>query len=181
MTEPAFKIISVEEYLRSERDNPVRHEYVDGFVYAQAGASRAHNVITSNIHVALHGPARKAGCQVFQSDMKVRVTPTRYHYPDIVVGCSGGQDDDYTEAEPCLIVEVLSENTRMADQNFKAERYRELPSLQAYLLVDSRSRSAAMWRRQGNDWVFEVLEDMISLPCPEVTLNLADLYEGTSL
>ncbi|WP_199698474.1 Uma2 family endonuclease [Deinococcus cavernae] len=75
MTDPAFKLISVEEYLRSERDHPVRHEYVDGFVYAQAGASRAHNVITSNIHVALHGPARKAGCQVFQSDMKVRVTP----------------------------------------------------------------------------------------------------------
>lgn len=181
MTDPAFKMISVEEYLRLERDNPVRHEYVDGFVYAQAGASRAHNVITSNIHVALHGPARRSGCQVFQSDMKVRVTPTRYHYPDIVVGCSGGQDDDYTEAEPCLIVEILSESTRMADQNFKAERYREIPSLKAYLLVDSRSRSAAIWRRTGQDWNFEVLDDTIALPCPEITLRLADFYEGTAL
>ena len=181
MTDPAFKLISVEEYLRSERDNPVRHEYVDGFVYAQAGASRAHNVITGNIHAMLHGPARKAGCQVFQSDMKVRVTPTRYYYPDIVVGCGAGNDDDYTETEPCLIAEVLSESTRMADQNYKAERYRDLPSLKAYLLVDSRSRSAAIWRRNGQEWIFEVLEDSIALPCPEVTLNLAELYEGTSL
>ena len=64
--------------------------------------------------------------------------PTRYHCPDLVVSCAGG-NDDYTETELCLIVEMLSESTRMADQNYKAERYRELPSLQAYLLVDSRS------------------------------------------
>lgn len=181
MTDPAFRLVPVEEYLRLERDNPTRHDYIDGFVYAQAGASRAHNVIATNITVALHGPARKAGCQVYQSDMKVRVTPTRYHYPDIVVSCAGGSDDDYTETEPCLIVEVLSESTRMADQNYKAERYRDLPSLQAYLLVDSRSRSAAIWRRNGQEWMFEVLEDSIALSCPEVTLNLAELYDGTSL
>lgn len=181
MAGPAFKRVSVEDYLRSERDNPTRHDYIDGFLYAQAGASRAHNVITSNIHVLLHPAARKSGCQVYQSDMKVRVSPTRYHYPDLVVSCAGGQDDDYTEAEPCLIVEVLSESTRMADQNYKAERYRELPSLQAYLLVDSRSRSAAIWRREGQEWVFEVLGEIFDLPCPAVTLDLADFYDGTQI
>ena len=181
MTVPAFKLVSVEEYLRSEQDNPTRHDYIDGFLYAQAGASRAHNVITSNIHVLLHHAARKAACQVYQSDMKVRVSPTRYHYPDLVVSCAGGNDDDYTETEPYLIVEVLSESTRMADQNYKAERYRELPSLQAYLLVDSRSRSAAMWRRNGEGWTFEVVGEQFDLPCPPVTLTLAEIYDGTSL
>lgn len=118
--------------------------------------------------------------------MKVKVSPTRYHYPDLVVSCAGGNDDDYTETEPCLIVEVLSESTRMADQppvdeTVKAERYHELPSLQAYLLVDSRSRSAAIWRRGDNDWTFEVVAETFELPCPPVTLTLADLYNGTSL
>ncbi|GGI71474.1 hypothetical protein [Deinococcus wulumuqiensis] len=63
----------------------------------------------------------------------------------------------------------------------KAERYRELPSLQAYLLVDSRSRGAAIWRREGQGWVFEVMGETFDLPCPAVTLNLADFYDGTSL
>lgn len=179
MIDPAFRQVTVEEYLRLERDNSTRHDYIDGFLYAQAEASRAHNVITSNIHVLLHPAAKKAGCQVYRSDMKVRVTPTRYHYPDIVVSCVGGNDDDYTETAPCLIVEVLSESTRMADQNYKAERYRDLSSLQAYLLVDSRSRSAAIWRREGQEWVFEVLGEIFDLPCPAVTLNLADFYDGT--
>lgn len=181
MTDPAFKIVSVEEYLRLERDNPTRHDYIDGFLYAQAGASRAHNVITSNIHVLLHHAARKAGCQIYQSDMKVRISPTRYHYPDLVVSCTPGQDDDYTETEPCLIVEVLSESTRMADQNYKAEGYRKLPSLQAYLLADSRSRSAAIWRRTGDGWAFEVIGESFELPCLPVTLTLAEIYSGTSL
>ena len=149
--------------------------------WASNSSSRAHNVIATNITVALHGPAQKAGCQVYQSDRKVRVTPTRYHYPDIVVSCAGGNDDDDTETAPCLIVEVLSESTRMADQNYKAERYRDLPSLQGYLLVDSRSRSAAIWRRTDEGWTFEVVGETFELPCLPVTLNLADLYDGTSL
>lgn len=140
MAEPAFRTVSVEEYLRSERDNPIRHAYIDGFVYAQAGASRTHNLIVGNIHVALHPVARGAGCFVYQSNMKVRVTPTRYHYPDLVVSCTEGGDDEYTETKPCLIVEVLSASTRSEDQVYKAERYWELPTLQGYLMMDSESR-----------------------------------------
>lgn len=68
----------------------MRHDYIDGFVYAQAGASRTHNVIASNIH----GSARKMGYQVYQSNMKVQVSPTRYHYPDIVVSYVPGKNDD---------------------------------------------------------------------------------------
>ncbi|PTA67001.1 Uma2 family endonuclease [Deinococcus arcticus] len=180
MTDAAFKLVSVEDYLRAERDSPTRHEYIDGFVYAQAGASRAHNIITSNLHVALHGPARRAGCQVFQSDMKVRVTPTRYHYPDLVVSCGPPGEDEYTETAPCLIVEVLSESTRAADQNYKAERYRELPSLQAYLMVDSARRAAALYRRTPEGWVFEVVAERIQLPCPPVELMLELIYEGVT-
>lgn len=62
MTEAAFKMVSVEEYLRLERENPTRHDYNDGFLYAQAGASRAHNVIAGNLYVLLHPAARAAGC-----------------------------------------------------------------------------------------------------------------------
>lgn len=181
MTEPGFRLVSVDEYLRSERDNPTRHEYIDGFVYAQAGASRTHNIITGNIHVALHAAARKADCFVYQSDMKVRVTPTRYHYPDLVVSCDSPDEDEYTETSPCLIVEVLSPHTRAADQSYKAERYRELPSLRGYLMVDSESRAAAFYRRVNEVWQYELVEEGVALPCPEVTLTLEQMYEGVDL
>lgn len=181
MADPAFRTVSVEEYLRSERDNPTRHEYIDGFVYAQAGASRAHNIITGNIHVALHAAARSAGCFVYQSDMKVRVTPTRYHYPDLVVSCTDNPDDQYTETSPCLIVEVLSASTRSEDQVYKAERYRDLSTLQGYLMVDSQSRAAALYRRTAGGWVLEVVEKIVRLPCPEMELSLGTMYDGVRL
>lgn len=181
MADPAFRTVSVEEYLRLERDNPTRHEYIDGFVYAQAGASRTHNLIAGNIHVALHPVARGAGCFVYQSDMKVRVTPTRYHYPDVVVSCAKDPDDEYTETAPCLIVEVMSASTRSEDQVYKAERYRDLPTLRGYLMVDSQSRAAALSRRTDEGWVLEVIEEAVRLPCLEMELSLATIYEDVRL
>lgn len=85
------------------------------------------------------------------------------------------RNDDYTETEPCFIAEVLSESTRMADQNSKAERHRELPSLQAYFLV---RRGVSVWRRGGESWSFEVVGETFELSCPSVTPTLADLHVG---
>lgn len=175
MTEPAFRKMTEEEYLRFLADSPVRYEYVDGFVYAQAGATNAHNLIAMNIAVLLHQAARTAGCRTYQNDMRLRLAlqhgskPVHY-FPDVMVSCETLPNDALSLTQPCLIVEVLSQSTRAADQSYKAERYRELLSLQVYLMVDSQSRSAALYRRMGQEWAYEIVDDVVELPCPEMTL-----------
>src|SRR5262245_20473906 len=85
---------TVEQYLQLERSSDVRHEYVDGVVYALAGGTQAHSVIAANVIAALHFAVRGGPCRVYSSDMKVLVAPTRFFYPDVSVGCEGADQRD---------------------------------------------------------------------------------------
>ena len=102
------RFVSIEDYLEGEKDSPIRHEYVDGYVYAMAGASDRHNRAALNLASRLNEHLVDGPGEVFISDMKVRVTPTTYYYPDVVVCCDSPPPDPYFRAEPVLIVEVMS-------------------------------------------------------------------------
>lgn len=111
MSDPALRKISEEEYLHTEETSPVRREYVDGFVYAHAGASLPHNRISSNLQGILVPASRGGPCWSYANDMKVRVTrlgQLRYYSPDFVVVCEPHEDLRQAETRPCLIVEILS-------------------------------------------------------------------------
>lgn len=186
MTEASFRKMTEEEYLRFLAESEVRYEYVDGFVYAQAGATNAHNLIAMNLAALLHPAARKAGCRTYQNDMRLRLVSPHgnkplHYFPDVMVSCETLPNDAMSLTQPCLIVEVLSQSTRSTDKSYKAERYRELPSLQSYLMVDSQSRSAALYRRMGEEWAYEIVDEVVELPCPEVTLTMTEIYEGVTL
>src|SRR2546421_12532355 len=103
--------LSVADYLAGERDVDVRHEYVDGQVYAMAGASDRHNRIALNIASRLNDQLADDRCEAFMADMKVRVTEDLYYYPDVVVTCDPPGGDPYFRTQPRLIVEVLSPST----------------------------------------------------------------------
>lgn len=186
MTEPAFRKLTEAEYLKLLSESDIRYEYVGGFVYAQAGATNNHNKIALNIALNLHPAAKRAGCQTYQNDMRVRILPplipekTEY-FPDIMVSCQKVDGDAMYLTEPCLLVEILSKSTQLMDRNQKWRDYQAIPSLQAYLLVDSLSRSAAIYRRLENGWQFSEVEESVTLPCPEVTLSLNDIYDGVTL
>ncbi|EIJ34232.1 Uma2 family endonuclease [Thiothrix nivea] len=112
--------VSPEQYLLDENDNPggIRHEYVNGYVYAMAGASRGHNRVAMNLAATLHSHLKKSHCEVFQSDMKVGIRhqdDVRFYYPDIQVSCEE-ESDAYYNTSPCLIIEVLSESTARKDR-----------------------------------------------------------------
>lgn len=188
MTEPAFRKLTEAEYLRLLETSDTRYEFIDGFVYAQAGATNNHNIIAGNINFALYAAARQKGCQVYQSDMRLRVVNpvtgqlTNY-FPDLMVSCEPATHDGgamYLTA-PCLLVEILSKSTSRSDKSEKRLDYQAIPSLQAYLLVDSLSRSAAIYRRLPDGWEYQEIEESITLACPEVTLTLTDIYEGVTL
>lgn len=112
--------ISPEEYLTYERTSDVRHEYVDGEVYAMVVGSLRHNEIALNIASALRPVARERGCHVYMSDAKVRVDAANaYYYPDVVVTCNPPANGRYAVNAPSLIVEVLSDSTEAIDRREK--------------------------------------------------------------
>jgi Uma2 family endonuclease len=120
-----YDLIPLEEYLAGERDTDTRHEYVNGLIYAMAGASETHNTIAGSLY-ALIETNLKDGCRAWQSDMKVVIhnKGQRFgYYPDIMAACGENTDDPYVRTNPVLIVEVLSDSTERTDLKEKFDNY----------------------------------------------------------
>ena len=187
MTEPAFKAMTAEEYLRLEDQSVERHEYVAGFVYplAQAGTSDAHATITVNLVAALRPAVRRRGCFIYASDMRLNVGGgSAYYYPDLLVTCEPRQDEAKFKAAPALLIEVLSRSTAHTDPNSeyycaKYHAYTGLESLQLYLLIEQAERRVYAYRRTAEGWQKEEYsgQDIIPLPFLEAELPLDDIYE----
>src|SRR5215210_4129937 len=126
--------LSVGGYLEGERDSEVRHEYVAGQAYAMAGASARHNRIALNIAGRLNDHLAGGECEAFMADMKIRVAPDLFYYPDVVVTCDPPGGDPYFRTTPRLIIEVLSPTTERTDRHEKMAAYKSCPSVQEYAL-----------------------------------------------
>lgn len=139
MSLPKSKFITPEEYLALERQSEVKSEYWDGEMFLMAGASREHNLIVSNVNRELGTQLLERPCEVYPSDMRVRIPHTgRYVYPDVPVVCGEPQFEDPeldTLLNPTVIVKVLSTSTAGFDFGKKFDAYKTIPSLQQYLLI----------------------------------------------
>ena len=182
MTSTARKLgTSVEDYLRGERVSEVKHEYVNGEVYAMVGVRVTHNRIGLNLALWL-GSRVSPPCQVFASDVKVRVKSVdeeRFYYPDVMVACDGPEQDPYYREQPCLIVEVLSDSTERLDRSDKFFAYRKLPSLREYVLIAQDSHRVEVYRRDTS-WDLEVYGagESLRLECVGDSVSVAALYEN---
>lgn len=166
--------ISEDEYLTGEEASSVRHEYVNGQVYAMAGSTDKHNLISSNANAILNQrlPDR---CEVFIADMKVRIQTQQdllFYYPDVMVSCAEDDRAAYFREKPCLIIEVLSRSTERQDRFEKFLFYQQIPTLQEYLLLAQDFKEATLFHR-ANGWQPEV--------CREGTLHLASVNLDISL
>lgn len=174
--------LSVTAYLEGERDGSVRHEYVDGQVYAMAGSSDRHNRISINFTSRLDAHLTTSSCDVFMADMKIMVAPVVFYYPDVVVTCDNPIPDNYYRTEPRLIVEVLSPSTERIDRNEKLFAYRRVSSLEEYVLVSQDRTLVEIYRRQTNgEWSHEIFtnqDDEILLASVNLTMNLQDIYRN---
>jgi Uma2 family endonuclease len=190
MVKPAVKELpmSVVDYLALEEVSPVRHEYIAGHIYALAGATEPHNRIAGNIFGHLWAAARGGTCRVFMSDMKLRIdhgvgqgSESLFYYPDVMVVCDSGDREALYKTRPCLVVEVLSPGTDVIDRREKLFHYKQLSSLRAYVMASQDEPKASYHYRDENGtwWQAEVAgEGTVPFPCLEVTLSLAEIYEG---
>jgi Uma2 family endonuclease len=180
-------LVSPQEYLQGELVSEVRHEYIDGHVYAMAGASQDHNRITGNIFSFLHEHLRGKRCEPFVTDMKVRTPPDisdAFYYPDVLVSCDPADQKDYYREQPTIIFEVLSPDTERIDRREKAMAYWTIPSLKAYVLVEQSRALITVLRRGANGWksqIIEGLDSRLRLPEIKVEIPFGRIYERTSI
>lgn len=176
--------LSEEVYLKFEEESDIKHEYVDGDVYAMAGAGLKHNQITGNLFFQLRSAREKnSGCKIFTSDMKLRIEDGHfYYYPDVILSCEKDDNAESYIEKPCFIAEVLSKSTARIDQNEKWQTYQNIPSLRYYLLVDSRQQKVDYFMRDDlNNWICGELtsDETLTIECENFTavLTLTDIYE----
>ena len=149
-----------EEYLAWERRSPEKHEYFQGEIFAMTGASRAHNKIVVNLGGELRSALRQRPCEVYTSDMRVKIPATGlYTYPDVVVVCCEPVFEQDAELDtllnPDVLFEVLSETTESYDRGRKFAQYRTLASLREYLLVSQGEALVEHYTREENGlWTF---------------------------
>jgi Uma2 family endonuclease len=178
--------ISIEDYLEGERLSEVRHEYVDGYVYAMAGASADHNRIAGNIFGELRAALRGQRCEAFIEDMKVKIPPRFadvFYYPDVLVAGDPADNAKYYRENPTVIFEVISPETERTDRREKAIAYRQIPTIEAYVLVEQDRMAVTLLRRAEEGWDSEHLEGpgaMIKLDTLGIELPLERVYERTA-
>jgi len=153
--------LTPEEYLAKERAAEQRHEYAGGEVFAMAGGTREHALIAVNFVSALHAALIERPCEVYNSEMRVKIpTTTRYVYPDAAVACGGPKFEDEvrdTLLNPLLIVEVLSDSTEAYDRGDKFAQYQTIPSLQEYVLASQKSPRVEIFRRlPDGTWLLRI-------------------------
>ncbi len=174
---------TVEEYLAFERASEEKHEFIDGDVYLMSGASRQLNLISVNVISSLTTQLRERPCEVYGSDMRVRVEGD-FTYPDVIVICAVPLFDDNefvdTLLNPTLIVEVLSPSTELYDRGKKFQKYRTIDSFQEYVLIaQDEYRIERFLRDETGNWIFseaisaQAEVNLTSIGC---TLRLADVY-----
>jgi Uma2 family endonuclease len=155
--------LTVEEYLELERAAERKHEYLNGEMFAMAGASRRHALIVTNLVRELGQYLKDRPCEVYSTDMRLRVSPTGlYTYPDVAVVCGPPQfadEDCDTLLNPTLIVEVLSESTKNYNRGEKFRHYRALSSLVEYVLVAQDSIHIEQYGKRGESWVLMETDD----------------------
>lgn len=177
--------LTFDEFLAIECNAEFKSEFVNGQIYAMAGASPEHNLIVANVTIEIGGRLRGGPCRVYSSDQLLKVEANETgRYPDLTVVC--GQSLFYRNAHldallnPTLLVEVLSPSTERYDRGVKAEEYRSISSLKEYLLIaQDRCHVEHYVRQSDNQWLlseFKSLQAVIQLPSINCDLSLTEVY-----
>lgn len=178
--------LTPEEYLELETQSAVKHEYIDGEVYAMAGTTDTHNTIAGNLFTLIRTHLRGTNCRVYFADIKARLEQCNcFYYPDLLVTCDTRDQETSTYKRfPKLIVEVLSESTEAFDRGDKFNDYQTLDTLEEYVLVNTKHQRVEIFQRnEQGGWIFKTYtpsQGSFSLESLNLTVSLVDVYEDVS-
>lgn len=173
------------EYVAAEARSETRHEYIAGCVYAMAGGSPRHAALAAALIGELRVALRGRPCQVFSSDLRVRISATGLTtYPDLSIVCGKlmtADDDPHAIVNPLVLVEVLSESTEAYDRGAKAAHYRRIEALAEYVLVSQTEPLIEVYRRNERGH-FELIEaragEHAELASLEARISVDAVYEN---
>lgn len=176
--------LTPQEYLAIERAAAFKSEFHDGQMYAMATGPARHSLIATNVTAEFGNKLRSKNCVPYNADLRIQVEPTGlFTYPDLSVICGpiqfGAGDDTVTN--PTLLVEVLSPSTEAYDRGQKFIQYRQIPSLQEYLLVSQSEPLLELYSRQPGDGLWTLrqatgLDARLEIPSLEITVELSEIY-----
>jgi Uma2 family endonuclease len=183
MTSQPQRHYSLDDYFAVEESSPLKHEFLNGEIFAMAGASVEHLHITGNLVRALRNRLRGSDCNAFGSDLRVATPAGLYTYPDVAVICGPlalQPGRPATATNPVVLIEVLSDATRDYDRGEKFDLYRSMPTLREYVLIEQREIRVERFHLVEAAWKVEVSDDLSSaleLAAGPTTLPLTEIYE----
>lgn len=176
--------MTVAEYLEWEERQEFKHEYIDGDIIKMTGGTLKHTRIKTNVGGTLFALLDFSAYILCNSDMRLRAGPARYVYPDFTVVRGEPRLEDEKELtllNPIFVVEVSLPSSLKYDRVDKLGFYLDVPSIEAYLIIDQDGIRADLFTRADEGWflrVFDSSEDVISLPALNCELPLAQVYRG---
>jgi Uma2 family endonuclease len=178
--------LTIAAYLQLESAAGKKYEYHDGYIQAMAGGTLNHGLICGNVFGELRSAlkAQSRDCRAMTSEIKLYIAAENcFLYPDAMVVCGDIAKAAATEnavTNPVLIVEVLSKTTASYDRGDKFHLYRQIASLQEYVLIEQDKAQAEVYQRQAGLWKITRitgLEQHLYLHSIGVEIPLANLYE----
>jgi Uma2 family endonuclease len=182
MPSAAEKLMSLDDFLTWEREQPERHEFVDGVIRLMTGGSLDHSTIASNLWTALREKLRGTGCRAFRGDAKV-IANNNVRYPDLSVTCSPIAGSDDVVPAPVIVIEILSPSTEREDRGRKKFDYFAMPSIRQYVIVEQDERRVELYTRTETAWIDEIItgDAVLKLSTVGVEIPLDAIYEDTEL
>ena len=182
------KLFTVDEYIEFEEKSDIRHEFHEGHLYPIEATTAAHNEVKQNVVALIRPVFRKQGCKVFDENIKLQIVENgKYVYPDIMLTChENDKNAIYLMKYPSLIVEVLSKSTSDYDKGSKFDFYQTLPSVQYYLLIESRWQKIELYSRteKKNFWTYQRYSEsteIIEFPKLDFQLSFEDIYQDLNI
>lgn len=179
--------LTPEEYLKFEEESQIKHEYIDGQVYAMSGTTDTHNTIAGNLFALIRIQLRGTNCRVYFADVKAQIEKrNRFYYPDLLVTCNPEDRETSTYKRfPKLIVEVLSTSTEAFDRGDKFNDYQTLDSLEEYVIINTKHQRVEIFRRnEQNLWVLQTytpIDHTFTIQSINLTATFLELYEDVEL
>lgn len=174
--------ISLEDYLEGEQISQIKHEYINGEVYAMAGASDRHHRICANVFIKLDAHLAESKCEAFMAEMKLKADEKTFYYPDVFVSCDKPIKSAFFREEPILIIEVVSPSTRQTDRREKLCVYQQIPTVREYVIIEQDKMIIELHRRQPDGrWITYFynegdLDEILEFQSVELKLTLEEIY-----